>query len=99
MKLAEVETSLEELRLDGSSERQRQNAEESANTLKQIKEERDALGSSRKLLEELLLKATEEAILKAASKTQSSSTHTTFGRLGKGFQIVINNAPISGIYF
>jgi hypothetical protein len=58
-----------------------------ANTVKQIEEERKALDSSRKLLEELLSGAREEANFKAASEMQSCSTHITFGNPEKGFQI------------
>jgi hypothetical protein len=97
--LAEVETSLGELQLGDAGQEQNQNAEDMANTVKQIEAERSALDSSRKLLEELLSKAKEEAILRAASERQSRSTHMTFGNQGKGFQIGTNNAPISGFSF
>lgn len=52
--LADVETSLGELHLGGASQDKIQNAEDMANTVKQIEEERRALDSTRKLLEELL---------------------------------------------
>jgi hypothetical protein len=69
------------------------------NTVEQIEEERDALISSRKLLEELLSRTKEEAIVKAASEIQSRSMHISFGNLGEGIQIGINHAPISGLHF
>jgi hypothetical protein len=97
--LAEVEISLGELQLGDAGQEQNQNAEDMANTVKQIEAERSALDSSRKLLEELLSKAKEEAILRAASERQNRSTHMTFGNQGKGFQIGTNNAPISGFNF
>lgn len=97
--LAEVETSLGELQLGDAGQEQNQNAEDMANTVKQIEAERSALDSSRKLLEELLLKAKAETILRAASECQNRSTHMTFGNQGKGFQIGTNNAPISGFNF
>jgi hypothetical protein len=100
MQLAEVETSLGELQIGGTGEEWSQNAEDMANTVNQIEEERSAINSSRKLLEELLLSiAKEEAIFKAASEIQSRSTHITFGNQGKGFQIGTNNAAISGFHF
>ena len=97
--LAEVETNIEELQLGDAGQEQNQNAEDMINTVKQIEAERSALNSSRKLLEELLSKAKEEAILRAASERENRSTHITFGNQGKGFQIGTNNAPISGFNF
>lgn len=99
MQLAAVETSLEEVQLDDASEDRIQDAGDTANTVKQVEEERNALASSRKLLEELLGRVSEEAVFKAASEMQASSTHITFGNLGKGFQIGTNNATISDIHF
>jgi hypothetical protein len=99
MQLADVETSLGEIHLGRTGEERGQNVEDTANTVKQIEEERGGLDSSRKLLEELLSRAKEAATLKEASEIQSRSTHITFGSLGKGFQIGTNNAAISGIHF
>jgi DNA-binding transcriptional regulator GbsR (MarR family) len=94
-----VETSLGEFHHGIAGQEQSQNAEDMADTVKQIEQERSALDSSRKLLEELLSKAKEEAIVRAVSESQNRSTHITFGNQGKGFQIGINNGPISGINF
>ena len=99
MQLAAVETGLEEVRLDDASEDRIQDPEDIANTVKQIEEERNALDLSRKLLEELLSRVSEEALFKAARETQSHSTHVAFGNLQKGFQIGTNNGPISGVQF
>jgi hypothetical protein len=90
-----VETGLGELHLGGAGQEQNQNAEDMANTVKQIEEERSALDSSRKLLGELLSKAKEEAISRAASESQNRSIHVTFGTLTKGIQIRISNGPIN----
>ena len=98
-KLVEAENSLGGLNIGGTSEEQGQDAEDILNMVKQVEEERSGLDSSRKLLEELLLRAKEEAVFKAASEMQSGSTHITFGNLEKGFQIGTNNAAISGIHF
>jgi hypothetical protein len=99
MQLAAVETGLEQVRLDDGSADRIQDAEDATNTVKQIVEERNALASSRKLLEELLGRVSEDAIAKAASEMQTSSTQITFGNLERGFQIGTNNATISDIHF
>jgi hypothetical protein len=99
LQLAEVETGLEEVRLDNNSKERIQDAEDVANTIKQIEEERSALDSLRKLLEELLLRVREDTVFKAASEMQSRSMHIIFGNLENGFQIGTNNAAISGIHF
>jgi hypothetical protein len=99
MQLAAVETSLAEVQLNNASEDQIQDGEDATNTVKQVEEERNALVSSRKLLEELLGRVSEEAVFKAASKMQTNSTHITFGKLERGFQIGTNNATISDIHF
>lgn len=99
LQLAEVENTLEELHLRGAREEQSDDAEDTASTASQVEAERSALSSSRQLLEELLPKAKEEALLKAASEIQSHSTHITFGNQGKGFQIGTNNGTISGFHF
>jgi regulator of replication initiation timing len=68
IQLAAVETGLEEVRLDNASEDRIQDLEDIANTVKQMEEERKALDLSRKLLEELLGRVSEEAVSKAASE-------------------------------
>ena len=82
--LAEVETSLDKLNFDGASEEQSQHTEDTGNTVKQIEEERNAVELSRKLLEQLLSRAREEAVFKAESEIQSRTTHVTSGSQGKG---------------
>jgi len=68
-----------------------------ADALRQIEEERKAISTSRKLLDELLSKAQEEAIVKAATKNLTQ--RVTFGSNNSGIQIGISNGPISGISF
>jgi hypothetical protein len=97
--LAEVESTLGEIYLTGSRHERDQNEEDVTNAVKQIEEERAALGSSRKLLEELLSKAQEDVIARAACESQNRSTRVTFGNNNSGFQIGISNGPISGISF
>jgi len=97
--LAEVESTLGEVRLTDSTREQGQNEEDITNAVKQIEDERAALGYSRKLLEELLSKAREDVIVRAASESQKRSTNVTFGNNNSGFQAGIINGPISGISF
>jgi hypothetical protein len=59
--------------------------------LRQLKEERKALDASRKLLDELLSMAQEDAVAKAAAGNQSGPTtitvsNVTFGKDNKGYQ-------------
>jgi hypothetical protein len=98
MQLAAVETSLEEVQPDDASEDRIQDVGDTANTVKQVEEQRNALAFSRKLLEELLRKVGEEAVSKVARETQTNLTHIAFGNLDRGFHIGTNNATISDIH-
>jgi len=95
--LVDVESTLGEIRLTDSTHEEGQNEEDITNAVKQIEEERAALGCSRKLLEELLSKAREHVIVRAASESQKRSTNVTFGNNNRGFQAGIINGPVSGI--
>jgi hypothetical protein len=97
--LTEVESTLGELRLIDASQEEAQNAEDKDKALKRIKEEQIALDSSRILLQELLSKAREEVVSRAASESQNRLTQVTFGNRNAGVQIGISNGPISGISF
>jgi hypothetical protein len=97
--LTEVESTLGELRLIDAGQEGVQNSEDKDKALERIKEEQIALESSRILLQELLSKAREEVLSRAASEGQNRSTQVTFGDQSAGFQIGINNGPISGISF
>jgi hypothetical protein len=97
--LTEVESTLGELRLIDASQEGVQNAEDKDKALERIKEEQIALDSSRIVLQELLSKAREEVVSRAASESQNRSTQITFGNQNAGFQIGISNGPISGISF
>jgi hypothetical protein len=98
-RLTEVESTLGQLRLIDVGQDGVQNAEDKDKALKRIKEEQIALDSSRILLQELLLKAREEVVLRAASESQNRSTQITFGNQNAGLQIGISNGPINGISF
>lgn len=94
-----MESTLGELRVTDAAQEGIQNAEDKDKALEQIKEEQIALDYSRKLLQELLSKAREEVISKAASESQNRSTQVTFGNQNAGLQIGISNGPISGLTF
>jgi hypothetical protein len=95
--LAKVKSTLGELQLTGADPEIIQNTEDKDNALRQIEEERTALDSSRKLLQELLSKAQDEVISRVANENRR--TQVTFGNQNAGFQIGISNGSISGISF
>jgi hypothetical protein len=66
--------------------------------LRQLEEERKALDTSRKLLDELLSKSKEEAVAKAAGN-QGSSTTVTFGNQNSGLQAGTITDGVNGITF
>ncbi|KAI9148701.1 hypothetical protein HJFPF1_10742 [Paramyrothecium foliicola] len=70
-----------------------------AEVLQRLKDERDALDASRKLLQELLAKSQEESVAKAALGSQNNSTTITFGEKNAGFQAGIINGAVSGLGF
>jgi hypothetical protein len=90
---------LEELNTASEDQIKAQSTEDMAKALKQIEEELKALSASRNLLGELLSKAQEDAIAKAAAERQTGSTTVTFGTHNSGFQAGVINGPISGISF
>lgn len=102
-----LEHNIEELSLSNSDDDQGEAAAGSIESKtealqQQLEEERKAFNASRKVLEELLHKSTEEAIAKAAAaKDQSHSTTitTTFGNQNSGFQAGSINGPVSGLTF
>jgi len=97
--LVEAGKRLEELNAAGDNQVKADSTENRADVLKQIEEELKALSASRKLLGELLLKAQEDAVVKAAKESQTRSTTVTFGTQNSGFQIGMSYGPISGISF
>jgi hypothetical protein len=97
--LTEVESTLGELHLTDAGQEGAHNVEDKEKALEQIKEEQIALDSSRILLQELLSKAREEVVSRAATESQNRSTQVTFGNQNAGVQIGISNGPISGISF
>lgn len=51
------------------------------------------------MLNKLLSKSKEEAIIKAAAENQSYLNTTTFGNQNSGFEAGSINSPVSGITF
>jgi len=81
-----LENKVEGMNLSGDDEEAVGPTEGKAEALRQLEEERKALESSRKLLEELLSKSQEEAVAKAAARNQGHSTTISFGKQNRGFQ-------------
>jgi lipid II:glycine glycyltransferase (peptidoglycan interpeptide bridge formation enzyme) len=75
-----------------------ENGEEHTTQLKQLEEDRKALGESRKLLEELLAEC-HETVFQAASESHARTTTVTFGSHNSGFQSGIINGGVSGLTF
>jgi hypothetical protein len=100
--LVVLESKLEELNLSSDDDEEAGPKEGKAEAFQQLEEERKALGASRMLLEELLLKAQEDAVAKAAAKSQDSSTTVntvTFGNQNSGQQAGVINGGVHGAVF
>lgn len=97
-----LDDKLEELSLSSDGENADEPAEDKAKALLQYQEERKAIVASRKLLDELLDRAQEEAVAKAAAKDQASSTtlgNVTFGNQNSGIQTGVLHGGIHGAVF
>lgn len=95
-----LEHNLKEMNLsdDEEEEEEATPAEGKVEALRQLEEERKALDASQKLLNELLAKAQEEAVAKAAGN-QNHSTTVTFGDNNSGFQAGTITGGVSGLTF
>jgi hypothetical protein len=91
--LVALESKLEDLNL--SSDEEAAGPKEGKNeALRQVEEERKAVSASQRLLDELLSKAQEDAVAKAAAKNQGISTtvtSVTFGNQNSGQQAGVIN--------
>lgn len=94
-----LEDRLEELNFSSDDEEETRSVEDRTDTLRQFNEERRALNTSKKLLDDLLSKASEEAIVRAATGNQSGFNTITFGNNNSGFQAGVINGTVSGISF
>jgi TolA-binding protein len=94
--LVVLESKLEELNLSSDEDEEAGFKEGKAEVLQQLEEERKALEVSRTLLDELLLKAQEQAVSKAAAKAPDSSTTVTakFGDYNSGVQAGVMNGGV-----
>lgn len=93
-----MDDKLEEMNVSSDEEEVAGNKEDKAGALRQLEEERKALDTTRKLLDELLSKTQEEAVAKAAG-AQSHSPNISFGNQNSGFEAGIINGGVSGISF
>jgi TolA-binding protein len=96
--LVVLESRMEELDLSSDNDEEAATREGKAEALQQLEEERKALEASRSLLDELLSKAQEEAVAKAAAKSPDSSTtvsNMTFGNQNSGQQ---NSVVYGGVH-
>lgn len=91
-----LENKLEELYLSSDDEETARPTEGKVEALRQFEEERKAIVASRRLLDELLSRAQEEAVAKAAVNNPSSSTTVTFGNQNSGFQAGVVNGGVHG---
>ncbi|KAF2820271.1 hypothetical protein CC86DRAFT_333637 [Ophiobolus disseminans] len=100
--LVVLESKLEDMNLSSDDEKVAGPKEGRAEALQQLEEERKALQVSRTLLDELLSKAQEESVAKAAIKNQDSSTtvtNVTFGKQNSGQQAGVINGGVHGAVF
>lgn len=97
--LAVLEDRVKELNLSSDEDEETAGSQEDRpGALRQLEEERKAVDASRRLLEELLSKAQEKAVAKAAGNGGGSYT-VTFGDQNSGFQAGVFNGGVSGLSF
>lgn len=100
--LVVLESRVEELNLSSDDEQEAGPKEGKSEVLQQLEEERKALEASRTLLDELLSKAQEEAVARAAAKSPDSSStvwNVTFGKQNSGQQLGVVNGGVHGTVF
>jgi hypothetical protein len=95
-----LENKVEEMNLSDDDEEVATPAEGKTEALRQLEEELMGVKASQKLLNELLSKLQDEAVVKAAgSQSQSGSITVTFGDNSSGFNAGIISGGVSGIRF
>jgi hypothetical protein len=100
--LVVLESKLEELNLSSDDDKEAGPKEGKAEVMQQLEEEREALEALRTLLDELLLKAQEDAVAIAAGKSQDISTTVntvTFGDQNSGLAAGVINGGVHGAVF
>jgi hypothetical protein len=95
-----LENKVEEINLSNNNKEVAIPAEGKTEALRQLEEELIGVKASQKLLNKLLSKSQDKAIVKAAgSQSQSDSITMTFGNNSSGFNAGIINSGVSGISF
>lgn len=94
-----LENKMEELDMSDPDHEEDASERDKAEALGQMQQAHNALDTSRKLLNELLSKSQEEAVMKATSGKASHSTSVTFGDNNSGLQAGTINGALSGISF
>lgn len=94
-----LENKVEEMNMSDDDEEAATPAEGKTEALRQLEEELKGLKASQKLLGELLPKALEEAVVRAAGSQSQGGSTTTFGAQNSGFQAGNINGGVSGISF
>lgn len=94
--LADLESKFDDLNLSSDKEAAYL-AGGKVQLLRQLEEERKALNVSKKVLDELLFRAQDGAIMEAAAGHQGGLTTATFGNDISGFQAAVIHGNVSGL--
>jgi hypothetical protein len=97
--LAVLEHRMNEMNLSSDNEATAGSEENKTESSRQLEQEREAVNASRRLLDELLAKAQEEAVARAATKSQSSSSTVRFGDHNSGMKVHTLNGGVHGASF
>ena len=94
-----LENKVEEMNMSDDDEEAATPAEGKTEALRQLEEELKGVTASQKLLGELLPKAWEEAVVRAAGSQSQGGSTTTFGAQNSGFQAGNLNGGVTGTSF
>ena len=94
-----LQNKVKEMNMSDDDEEAAPPAEGKTEALRQLEEELKGVKASQKLLGELLSKAREEAVLRAAGSQSQGGSTITFGAQNSGFQAGNINGGVSGISF
>jgi hypothetical protein len=94
--LAVLEHRMGEMNLSSDDEETAGSEGDKAKAMRQLEQEREAVSVSRRLLDELLSKAQEDAVARAAAKNQGSLNTVTFGHQKSGMQVHTFNGGVHG---
>lgn len=96
-RLAEVERSLEELRLVGGHQDNNDDEEDEESAESQLLEEAEALKAAQSLLPALLARLESGKLEEMERQSRRTNTNVSFGDQNNGFQIGVNDGSISGV--